>query len=118
MDAGRLSGKLNHVASFVRSDWVRSRSTHASKENSLIVNDASFKKCSAQAGLPGSVKQCAERPWLLRMLQLHSLSLELFFSFQFTSDYFFFSFIFQLHFFSRPPIQVVVSNAEALTTIS
>ena len=32
-----------------------------------MVNDASVKKRSAQAGLPGSLKPCAERPWLVMM---------------------------------------------------
>ena len=31
-----------------------------SMESSLIINDTSGKKCSAQAGLPGSLKPCAE----------------------------------------------------------
>ena len=29
-------------------------------ESSLIINTASFKKCSGQAGLPGSLPPCAE----------------------------------------------------------
>ena len=57
-DAGRLSA--NHVASFVGSDWVRSSSTQIIMESSLIVNDASLKECSAQAGLPWSLKPCVE----------------------------------------------------------
>ena len=55
-DAGRLSA--NRVASLVRSDWVRSSSTHM--ESSLIINNVSVKKCYAQAGLPGSLQPCAE----------------------------------------------------------
>ena len=51
-------GGKNHVASFVRCDSVRRSSTQI--PSSLIVNNDRVKKCSAQAGLPGSLKQCAE----------------------------------------------------------
>ena len=51
-------------ASFMCSDRVWSSSSQI--WSSLIINSAGVKKCSAQAGLPGSLQPCVE-PWLVRM---------------------------------------------------
>ena len=47
--------------------WLGGKWLYPNEGSSLISTDASLKKCSSQARLPGSLKLCAERPSLVRM---------------------------------------------------
>ena len=47
-----------------RQQWLDAKYLYPNKESSLTINGASVKKYSVQARLPGSLKPCAEKPWL------------------------------------------------------